>query len=114
MVSGICPECEVSCVGEPRVRCTACGHDFHAACVGAAEGARRWTCAACAVGAARCSVCQVYQPVEEAIKCAAPGCARIRCGACGPGDEWTCGAHVCGACGRVLDEQDDTAVRCVR
>ena len=101
-------------MGEPRVRCTACGHDFHAACVGAAGDARRWTCAACAVGAARCSVCQVYQPVEEAIKCTAPGCARIRCGACGAGDEWTCGAHACGACGRVLDERDDTAVRCVR
>ena len=115
MVAGICPECEVSCVGEASVRCTRCGHDFHAACVGAAADQIRWTCAPCAVNAARCSSCQVYQPLEETTKCAAPGCARVLCTKCKPSnDEWTCGAHACGACGRVLDDRDGDAVRCVR
>ena len=115
MVAGICPECEVSCVGEASVRCSRCGHDFHAACVGAAADQIRWTCAPCAVNAARCASCQVYQPVEETIKCAAPGCARVLCTKCKPSnDEWTCGAHACGACGRVLDDRDGDAVRCVR
>ena len=114
MVAGICPECEVSCVGEASVRCTRCGHDFHAACVNTQADQIRWTCAPCAVNAARCSQCQVYQPVEETVKCAAPGCARVRCRACGTNEEWTCGAHACGACGRVLDDKDGDAVRCVR
>ena len=57
--------------------------------------------------------CQVYQPVEETVKCAAPGCARVRCRACGTNEEWTCGAPR-GACGRVLDDKDGDAVRCVR
>jgi hypothetical protein len=83
--------------------------------VGAAADQIRWTCAPCAVNAARCASCQVYQPVEETIKCAAPGCARVLCTKCKPSnDEWTCGAHACGACGRVLDDRDGDAVRCVR
>ena len=91
MVAGICPECEVSCVGEASVRCTRCGHDFHAACVNTQADSIRWTCAPCAVNAARCASCQVYQPVEETIKCAAPGCARVLCTKCKPSnDEWTC------------------------
>ena len=103
MVAGICPECEVSCVGEASVRCSRCHNDFHAACVGAAADQIRWTCAPCAVNAARCASCQVYQPVEETIKCAAPGCARVLCTKCKPSnDEWTCGAHACGACGLSL------------
>ena len=115
MVAGICPECEVSCVGEASVRCSRCHNDFHAACVGAAADQIRWTCAPCAVNAARCASCQVYQPVEETTKCAAPGCARVLCTKCKPSnDEWTCGAHACGACGRVLDDRDGDAVRCVR
>ena len=59
-----------------KVTLRKCHHDFHAACVNTQADQIRWTCAPCAVNAARCSQCQVYQPVEETIKCAAPGCAR--------------------------------------